>query len=246
MPHWNGRVAGPCPCSANSAGPSCRLPQASRPPYCSTSCSCCSSVSGMPFMRGQLVERAGERALHAGAVVAPDVDHERVVELAHLRRSRRSRGRRSVGVLREAGVDLHLARVDALLVLGRESQAGNASGRGCQLRVGRDDAELLLPRERLLAAACPSPGRTCPCTCRPTRFGTWCGAWLAARSRSTRRTASPAPGRERRAAIRSSCRPSHPGGSKSPSCSGHADDRCCSRSCTGSHWPDSPPRNPQK
>ena len=31
-----------------------------------------------------LVERAGDRALHARAVVAPDVEDERVVEVAHL------------------------------------------------------------------------------------------------------------------------------------------------------------------
>ena len=35
-------------------------------------------------LHGELVERAGEGAFHAGAVVAPDVDDEGVVEFAHL------------------------------------------------------------------------------------------------------------------------------------------------------------------
>src|SRR5262249_29901380 len=39
---------------------------------------------GEPVLHRELVERAGSRPLHARAVVAPDVEDERVVELAHL------------------------------------------------------------------------------------------------------------------------------------------------------------------
>ena len=46
-----------------------------------------------PVLHRQLVERAGDRALQARAVVAEDVDHERVLELPHLRRLRRAGGR---------------------------------------------------------------------------------------------------------------------------------------------------------
>ena len=40
-------------------------------------------VEHQPVEERQLVERARRRALEAGPVVAPDVDDERVVEVAH-------------------------------------------------------------------------------------------------------------------------------------------------------------------
>ena len=48
-----------------------------------------------PVLHRQLVERAGDRALQARAVIAEDVDHQRVLELAHLLRPRRAAVRRS-------------------------------------------------------------------------------------------------------------------------------------------------------
>ena len=78
-----------------------------------------------------LVERAGERALHAGAVVAPDPDDQRVVELAQLLDGVDDPADVVVGVLRVAGVDLHLPGVEGLAVVGeRRPRPGNASSRG--------------------------------------------------------------------------------------------------------------------
>ena len=78
-----------------------------------------------------LVERAGDRAFHAGAVVAEDVDDQRVVELAQLVDRVEQAADVPVGVLLEAGVDLHLACVELLLVVaGASPRPGSASGRG--------------------------------------------------------------------------------------------------------------------
>ena len=67
-------------------------------------------------LHGQLVERAGDRALHAGAVVAPDPEDQRVVELAQLLDGVDHAADVVVGVLGEAGVHLHLAGVEGLQV----------------------------------------------------------------------------------------------------------------------------------
>ena len=62
-----------------------------------------------------------------------------------------------VGVLEEAGVDLHLAREDRpACSSGVSSQAGISAGRVGQLGVRGDDAELLLAREGLLAQLVPA------------------------------------------------------------------------------------------
>ena len=108
-----------------------------------------------PVQRRHLVERARERALHARAVVAPDPDHDGVVELAHLVDRVDDPADVPVGVLGVARVDLHLTGVEALVRLvervpGRERVVARR-----QLRVGGNDAERLLPRERLLAHHVP-------------------------------------------------------------------------------------------
>ena len=104
----------------------------------------------------RLVERAGEGALHAGAVVAPDVDDERVVELAHLLDGVEQAADVPVGVLGEAGEDLHLARVQLLLRVAEGVPGGEEVGALGQLGVRRYDAELLLALERLLAVGVPA------------------------------------------------------------------------------------------
>ena len=127
----------------------------------------------------QLVERAGDRALHAGAVVAPDPDDERVVELAQLLDRVDAPGRRCGRRSPEKpGVDLHLAGVERLARLGHVVPGRERVVARRQLGVLRDHAELPSGARRSPRAACPSPGRTCPCTCPPTRAATWCGAWL--------------------------------------------------------------------
>ena len=103
-----------------------------------------------------LVERAGRRALHAGAVVAPDVDDERVVEVAHLLDRVQQATDVPVGVLLEAAVDLHLPYVELLLRVGERVPGREGVGTLGQLGVRRDDAELLLTRQRALAQRVPA------------------------------------------------------------------------------------------
>ena len=172
-------------------GAVCGPPSASTPPYFSISLRLLVGVEHEAVEEGQLVERAGGRALHAGAVVAPDVEDERVVEVAHLLDGVEQPADVPVGVLLVAGVDLHLPGVELLLRVGEGVPRRESVGPLGQLGVLRDDAELLLALERLPRAACPSRRRTCPCTCRPTP---WRRGAARARSRwsSTSSTASAA------------------------------------------------------
>ena len=111
---------------------------------------------GDPVLHRQLVEGAGDRALHARAVVPEDVDDERVVELAHLPDRVEQATDVPVGVLLEAGVDLHLPRVQRLLAV-RERVPGREFVRPRrEHRVLRDHAQLLLPFEGLLAEHVPA------------------------------------------------------------------------------------------
>ena len=120
-----------------------------------------------PVQRRQLVERARERALHAGAVIPPDPHHDRVLELAHLVDRVDDPADVPVGVLGVARVDLHLTGVQALVRLiqrvpGRERVIARR-----QLRIGRDDTQRLLPRERLLAHHVPALVKRAPVLIRP-------------------------------------------------------------------------------
>ena len=104
----------------------------------------------------QLVEGAGDGALHAGAVVAPDPDDERVVELAQLLDGVDDPTDVVVGVLGEARVDLHLAGVEGLelvrhVVPGREGFVARG-----ELSVRGDHPERLLAGEGLLAKRVPA------------------------------------------------------------------------------------------
>ena len=109
-----------------------------------------------PVLHRQLVERAGQRSLQARAVVPEDVDDERVVELAHLLDRVEQAADVPVGVLLEAGVDLHLPRVQRLLAV-RERVPGRERVRSRrQHRVRRDHAQRLLPFEGLLAEHVPA------------------------------------------------------------------------------------------
>ena len=104
----------------------------------------------------QLVERAGDRAFHAGAVVAPDPQDQRVVELAQLLDRVDHPTDVVVGVLGVPGVHLHLARVERLQLVGNVVPRRERLVAGRELGVGGNDAELLLARERLLAEPVPS------------------------------------------------------------------------------------------
>ena len=104
----------------------------------------------------QLVERAGDRALHAGAVVAIDVDHQRVVQLAHLLHRIDHPARVPVGVLAIPRVYLHLPRIQPLLVFRKRIPGGERGMTRGQLRISRDHAQLLLPLERLFPVGVPA------------------------------------------------------------------------------------------
>jgi len=104
---------------------------------------------------GHLVKRAGDRALHAGAVVTPHVEDQRVLQIAHLLDSVEQAAHIPVRVGREAGKDLHLADIELFLgirqrVPGREQ----VRARG-QLSILGDDTELLLALKRLLTISVP-------------------------------------------------------------------------------------------
>ena len=103
-----------------------------------------------------LVERSRDRAFHAGAVVAPDPDDHRVVELTQLLDRIDHATDVVIGVLRESRVHLHLARVERLQRVGDVIPRGEGVGAWCQLRVGRHDAQRLLTRERLLPELVPA------------------------------------------------------------------------------------------
>ena len=62
----------------------------------------------------------------------------------------------AVGVLRKPGVDLHLAGVEQLEVLGHVVPGRERLVAWRQLGVRRDDAERLLPSERLLPEPVPA------------------------------------------------------------------------------------------
>lgn len=95
-----------------------------------------------------LVGRAERTTLGAGAVVAVDVDDQRVVELAHVRDGLDDPADLVVVVRRVGGENFHLAN-EQLLLFRRELIPGldHVLRPGLQLGVGRDDAEALLVRE---------------------------------------------------------------------------------------------------
>ena len=116
-----------------------------------------------------LVERALRSSLGRGAVVADDVVDQRVVEDLEVRERVDQAADVMVGVLHEARVDLHLAREHRLEVVRHVVPRRDLLRPVGQLRLGRDHAELLLPRERLLAQRVPALRRSGPCTCPTTR-----------------------------------------------------------------------------
>ena len=116
------------------------------------------SSGGRAVEDEHLVEAAVDGALGAGTVV-PDhqVDQGVVVDLELLEGVEQPADV-VVGVLEEPGVDLHLPLQDRPQLLGHVLVGGDLLMPGRELGVGRDHAELLLPRERLLAQHIP-PGR---------------------------------------------------------------------------------------
>ena len=115
----------------------------------------------MPLLREAveeqvLVERPFEAALGAGAVVAGDVDEQRVVGAGQLLHRVDDPAHVVIDVRPVGGEHLHHPGVEPLLVGVERVPRGQALGARRELRVWRDDAELLLPLERLLAVRVPA------------------------------------------------------------------------------------------
>ena len=155
LPHWNGVLHGMRPGRRAVRAP-CAATQSVDAAVLLDQLELLVGVEHEAVEEGHLVERAGDRALHAGAVVAPDVEDQRVVEVAHLLDGVEQPADVPVGVLLEAGVDLHLPGVELLLCLVERVPGREDIGPFGQLGVLRDDAELLLALERRLAQLVPA------------------------------------------------------------------------------------------
>ena len=160
----------------------------------------------------QLVERAGDGPLHAGAVVAPDPDDQRVVELAQVLDRVDHPPDVVVGVLGVARVDLHLAGVERLQLVGHVVPGRERLVARGQLGVRGDDPELLLAGEGLLAQPVPPLVELALVPVRPLLARRGAGHGCSPSS-STRRRACRRPGPVPRGAIRSCGRPSRRGSS---------------------------------
>ncbi len=156
LPHWNGVLLA-CAHAAAKCGAVWSPPSASMPPYSLDQLELLLGVEDDAVEERHLVERAGGRALHAGAVVAPDVEDQGVVEVAHLLDRRRAAGRRSSRRSRSSRRRPPSgARRASSAASVRESQAGNRSGRSVSSASCGTMPELLLARERLLAVGVPA------------------------------------------------------------------------------------------
>ena len=103
-----------------------------------------------------LVEAALERTLRRGAVVADDQINQRVFQNAEIRERIHEPTDVMVGMLHEAGINLHLANQDRLHDW-RDGVPGRNFGMPCGERaIRRDDAEFLLPCEGFLAQLVPA------------------------------------------------------------------------------------------
>ena len=116
-----------------------------------------------------LVEGSVDRALGGGAVVADDVVDERVLEDAEVLERVDQPADVVVGVLEEAGVDLHLAREHRLELVGHVVPGWDLLVPRRQLRLRRHDPKLLLPFEDLLAKCIPALVEAALVLVRPLR-----------------------------------------------------------------------------
>ena len=103
-----------------------------------------------------LVDRAFDAPLGAGAVVAGDVDEDRVVGAGQLLHGVDDPAHVVIDVRAVGGEHLHHPGVEPLLVGVERVPRRQARRPRRELRAGRDDAELLLPLERLLAVLVPA------------------------------------------------------------------------------------------
>ncbi|MNP34602.1 hypothetical protein D3C76_1278980 [compost metagenome] len=106
-------------------------------------------------LRQQFAERA-VLALGAGAVVAPDIEDQGVLALAHLVQGIEEPSGLRIGMLGIAGKDLHQAKLEGALVLGNIRPARQTRGTRGQFGIFGDPADLFLPREDILAHLVPA------------------------------------------------------------------------------------------
>ena len=104
---------------------------------------------------GHLVKQAIHAAFGARAIVADDVEDQRIVHLARLLDGLDQPADLRVRVLAEAGVDLHLTTKQFLLVIRELVPILNGFRFGRELRALRDDAQLDLPSQSLFAELVP-------------------------------------------------------------------------------------------
>jgi hypothetical protein len=117
-------------------------------------------------------------ALGRGAVVPDDVVDQGVAEDPDVLQRVDQPPDAVVGVLQEAGVDLHLADQDRLELGGHVVPCRDLVVAVGELGVGGDHPEHLLPLDRLLAQPVPALVEPPPVPVGPL-LGTWWGAWVA-------------------------------------------------------------------
>ena len=175
----------------------------------------------------QLVHGAVQAALGRRAVVAGDVDDERVVELARLLDGLDDAADLVVGVLDRAAEDFHPAGAD--LLVGVAELVPRRQGRGPrrELGAGRDDPQLLLPRQDALAELVVAVVELAPVFARCTRSARRPAA-CARSGRSRRSTACRDGSTSAAGSRRRSCRPCRPRGDSPPPASSAPASAWCS------------------
>ena len=176
LPHWNGVL----PAHAQAAamcGAVWSLPQRVDAAVLVDQLELLLGVDVDAVQERHLVERAGRRPLQAGAVVAPDVEDQRVVEVAHLLDRVEQPADVPVGVLREARVDLHLPRVELLRRVVERVPGREQVGPLGQLRVLRDRRRASSAARRPPRGSVSQPWSNLPLYLSAHSFATWCGAW---------------------------------------------------------------------
>ena len=133
-------------------------------------------IQDQPVEERQLVERARDGALEAGAVVAPDEDDQRVVEVAHRLDLIQQPADVPVGVLLVAGVDLHLPRVQLLRRVVERIPRGERVGPGRSARCPAGRSRAASAARASASRSASHPSSNLPLYLSAHSFGTWCGA----------------------------------------------------------------------
>jgi hypothetical protein len=105
---------------------------------------------------GRFVEQALWRACSTAAVVALNVDDQRVLQPAHFLDGVQDAAHLVVGVRKRRRIDLHHAGVDFFVVGIERIPRLDLLGARRELRVGGDDSQLLLSHERLFPHLVPA------------------------------------------------------------------------------------------